>query len=382
MKIHMTVLVLLLVFLAACGHPSEKKDSAAPAAPVQVTATEVTPVDWPDGFEASGTVRARTTTVISSKVMGYVKEVLVSAGDHVSDGQLLVRIDSRDLEANYRAAAAGLAEARQGLPEADSAIATAQANLELAKATFNRMKDLFEKNSISRQEFDEVSARLKMAQAGHEMALARRNQLQAKIQQAEEAQRTAEVWLGFAELRAPFAGIVIEKQAQPGALAAPGTPLLVLERPGNLRFEVPVEESRWASVHKRGQVDVVLDALGRTIPATVSDIIPVVDPASRAFLVKIDLPASGDIRSGLYGRAIFPTGRRSLVAVPQEAIVSRGQLQWVFVVDGNTARSRLVTTGAAREGQREILTGLEAGERLIHPVPAGLADGRPVEVHQ
>lgn len=382
MKIHMTALITLLLLLAACGHPASQKETAATAAPIPVSTQEVIQVDWPDGFEATGTVRARTTTVISSKVMGYVQEVLAGAGDRVSEGQLLIRIDSGDLESNSRAAAAGLAEARQGLPEADSAIATAQANLDLAKATHARMKDLFDKSSISRQEFDEVSARLKMAQAGYDMAVARRGQLQAKIQQAEESRRGAEVWLGYAELKAPFSGVVIEKQAQAGTLASPGMPLMVLERAGSHRFEVPVDESRWASVQKSGEVDIYLNSLDRHIQAKVTDIIPVVDPASRAFLVKIDLPAAGDIRSGLYGRATFPTGRRSLVAVPGDAIASRGQLQWVYVLEGNTARSRLITTGQTRDGFREVLSGLESGARLIHPVPAGLVDGSPVEVRQ
>lgn len=382
MKIHMTALITLLLLLAACGHPASQKETAATAAPIPVSTQEVIQVDWPDGFEATGTVRAHTTTVISSKVMGYVQEVLAGAGDRVSEGQLLIRIDSKDLESNSRAAAAGLAEAHQGLPEAESAIATAQANLDLAKATHARMKDLFDKSSISRQEFDEVSARLKMAQAGYDMAVARRGQLQAKIQQAEESRRGAEVWLGYAELKAPFAGVVIEKQAQAGTLASPGMPLMVLERAGSHRFEVPVDESRWASVQKSGEVDIYLNSLDRHIQAKVTDIIPVVDPASRAFLVKIDLPAAGDIRSGLYGRATFPTGRRNLVAVPGDAIASRGQLQWVYVLEGNTARSRLITTGQARNGLREVLSGLESGARLIHPVPAGLVDGSPVEVRQ
>ena len=164
--------------------------------------------------------------------MGYVREVKVQTGDHVREGQLLVTLDARDLDANARRAEAAREEVRTSVPEADSAVAAAKANLDLAQTTFNRMKELFQKKSISNQEFDEASAKLKAAQAAYEMARARRTQLDAKLAQAEQEVRATEVTRSYAEISAPFAGIVTAKSVDPGTLAVPGAPLLTIERDG------------------------------------------------------------------------------------------------------------------------------------------------------
>ena len=104
-----------------------------------------------------------------------------------------------------------------------------------------------------------------------------------------------------------------------------------------------------------------------------------VDAASRSYIVKVDLPSCAGLRSGMFGRAWFPLGERKVMALPAAALIDRGQLQSVFVAEGETARTRLVTTGEKANGQVEILSGLGTGERVVVPIPAGLADGARVE---
>ena len=162
-----------VLWLAGCGSPREAKPTSQ-APPVAVSVVTVAEQQWPSIYEATGTVRARTSAVIAAKLMGYVREVKVQAGDRVREGQLLVTLDARDLDVNSRRAEAALDEVRSSVPEADSAVAGAKANLDLAQTTFNRMQDLWNKKSISNQEFDEASAKLKAAQAAYEMARARR----------------------------------------------------------------------------------------------------------------------------------------------------------------------------------------------------------------
>jgi RND family efflux transporter MFP subunit len=298
----------------------------------------------------------------------------------VRQGQLLVELDARDLEAGYRQADAALNEARSAVPEAENAVSAARAQLELAQATFRRMKDLFDKKSVSNQEFDEAAARLRVAQAGHEMAQARRAQLTAKIAQAEAARRSAEVMRGYAQITAPFDGLVTAKNVEAGDLAAPGAPLLTVERQGDYRLEASIEESRLAQIRAGQSAEVVLDALDRTLSGRVAEIVPAVDAAARAFTVKIDLPALPQLRSGLFGRARFRLGSRQAITVPAGAVTERGQLFSVLVVEDNRARTRLVTVGQ-RLGERfEVLSGLNAGDRVIHPAPPGLTDGARVEV--
>ncbi len=368
-----------LLLMTGCGSPAPT-ETGAQAAPVAVHAIAAASAAWPNIYEATGTVRARTSTVISSKVMGYVREVHVAAGDHVRQGQLLVALDARDLDAACRQAEAAEAEARSAIPEADNAVAGAQASLNLAQATYKRMKDLFDKDSISNQEFDEATARLKLAQTGHQMAIARRAQLDSKIAQAAQAVASAEIMRGYAHLAAPFAGTVTAKSVDPGVLAAPGTPLLTVEREGDYRLEAPVEESKLPLIRTGQPVSVALDGIGRPIEGRVSEIVPAIDSASRSFTVKIDLPAVAQLRSGLFGRARFAFGTRPVLAVPAAAVTERGQLASVFVADGGRARSRFVTLGQHAQDSVEVLSGLSPGDQVIFPAPASLSDGAPVEV--
>lgn len=378
-KPYLTLAFVSAWILSSCGGepPATPVEEPAPLTVETVTADKA---EWPSVYEATGTVRARTAVTISSKVMGYVREVRVEAGDRFRAGQTLVLLDARELDAAYRQARAAHNEARSAVAEVDNAIAAAKAQLELAEATFGRMKDLYEKKSISDQEFDEASAKVKMAAANHQMALSKREQLKERIQQAEEAVEAAGIMQSYAEIRAPFEGTVTGKMVEPGNLAAPGAPLLEIERAGAYRLEAQLEESRLPDVRVGQQVTVELAALGESIRARVGEVVPAIDAASRAFVVKIDLPRLPRLRSGLFGRAKFEIGAREVVAIPAGAVVARGQVQSVFVVEGNRARVRLVTLGQRREEEVEILSGLSAGEALVCPVPAGLADGARVEV--
>jgi RND family efflux transporter MFP subunit len=349
---------------------------------VSVQAVTVSSQQWPDAYEATGTVRARATTVLSSKVMAYVKQVAVQVGDQVREGQELITLDARDLDANVRRAEAAQAEVRGAFPEADSGVAGAKANLDLAQSTFQRMEELASKKSISSQEFDEASARLKSAQAAYGMARARRSQLDSKVAQAETEIRAAAIMRDYAKIVSPISGVVTAKSVEPGNLAAPGVPLLTIEREGAYRLEASVDESRLPFVKAGQTVDVALEALDRRLTARVSEIVPAVDAASRAYIVKIDLPALANLRSGMFGRAWFPLGTHKVVTVPAGAMVERGQLQSVFVIEDGIARNRLVTTGNRAPDAVEVLSGLSEGEKVISPIAAGLADGARVEVRQ
>ncbi len=367
------------LWLAGCGEaPKEKVASAA--APVTVSVVSASATTWPSVYETTGTVRARTSATISAKLMGYVREVNVQTGDRVREGQVLVILDSRDLDVSSKRAEAARDEVRTSIPEADSGVAAAKANLDLARATFGRMQELFQKKSISNQEFDEASARLKASQAAYEMAQARRNQLNSKMVQVDQEVRSTEVTRTYAEIRAPFAGIVTAKAVEAGSMALPGMSLLTIERDGGYRLEASVEESKLSTIRSGQAVRVTLDGVDRTMDARVSEIVPAVDASSRAYIVKIDLPAMASIRSGMFGRAAFELGSRPALTIPSAAVTDRGQLQSVLVADGGVARTRLITAGEKRGDQIEVLSGLSAGEKVIFPIPPGLADGAIVEV--
>ncbi len=375
--------VALIAILAGCGGKKESHSAktAPAAAPVPVQVFEAALSDAPATYEAVGTVRARTTGVVSAKVMGYVREVKAGAGDQVQAGQLLAELDARDLDTQVRQAEAAQQEARDAEQEVNNAVASAKAQLELAQVTFKRMEDLFRKKSISNQEFDEAAARLRVAQAGYEMALSKQQQVRAKIKQAGEAVQAARIMRGYARITAPFAGIVVEKKVEPGNLALPGVPLFIIEQAGGFRLEAPVEESKKSVIRVGSPVTVHLEALQRTVQARVSEVVPAVDPMSRTYIVKIDLPAIPMLHSGMFGRAVFPLGaRKKVLTVPPGAVIEQGQVSSVIVADGNVARHRLVTVGSRSENKVEILSGLAPGEKVVFPRPATLPDGARLEV--
>lgn len=365
-----------------CGGSDTHPRAASPAPAVPVQVATVTSREWPDLYEATGTVRARTATVLASKVMAYVREVAVQVGDRVHEGQVLIQLDAQDLDANVRRAEAAESEVRGAFPEADNGVAGAKASLDLAQSTFHRMEELAAKKSISSQEFDEASAHLKSAQAAYEMARARRTQLDSRLAGVQQEIRSANILRDYTRIAAPISGVVTARSVEPGNLAAPGAPLLTIEREGAYRLEASVDESRLPFVKTGQAVEVALDALDRRLAARVSEIVPAVDAASRAYIVKIDLPAMPNLRSGMFARAWFPMGARQAVTVPAAAVMDRGQLQSVFVVEDGCARNRLVTTGKREADALEVLSGLSAGEKVVSPAASGVADGARVEVRQ
>ena len=382
MKPVLISLIAASVFLTSCGGEKPRPAEAAGKPPVAVRTVTAEAREWPAVYEATGVVRARTTATISAKVMGYVQQVAVQVGDRVSAGQLLVTLDSRDMESSVRRAEAAQAEVRSAISEADSGVASAKANLDLAQSTYKRMEDLAARKSISNQEFDEASARLKAAQAGYEMVRARRAQVDSKMAQVEQEIQAARIMREYARIAAPFAGVVTAKSVEQGNLATPGAPLLTIEQDGAYRLEAAVEESRIGAVRVGQTVEVSLDAVDRKLNARVSEIAPVVDAQSRASIVKIDLPAMPQLRSGMFGRAAFPLAKGTAVTAPPSALVERGQLQSVFVAEDSIAHARLITVGRRTKEAIEVLSGLNGGEKIIAPVPPGLEDGARLEVRQ
>lgn len=379
------LLPLPILILMAAGCSQHEARVAAAGAEQRVAAVQIETVadsEIADFYQASGSVRARYSAAIASKIAANILEVHVQAGDHVQAGQTLVVLDRRDLEANLRRSEAARAETESAIAETESAITAARANFELARVTHQRFQDLLANASVSQQEFDESQARLRSAESALEMAASKRRQIDARRSQAEAEIAAARVALGYATLTAPFAALVTERKADPGSLAMPGAPLLTLEREGNPRLEASIDESRLGLVRVGESVALEIDGLNRIVTGRVAEVVPSVDVSTRSFTVKIDLPALPGVRSGMFGRAGFAAGNRRALLVPQSAVLERGEIRSLYVVEGDTARLRLITLGDGRDDQREVLSGLTAGERIIVMPPPLLADGARVTVQE
>ena len=355
------ITALLLLALAAITGCSREREvvNAAPETVSNIPVLSAQPVNIPDVVEAMGTLRAAQTSELASQMMGTIVAVQVHEGDRIRRGQVLALLDEAQPRAALdRAAAADLASQQE--------IAASDSDFALAEATFKRYQLLFEKKSVSPQEFDEVKARYQAAQARRSMARAGQAQATAALQQA----RTA---LAYTRVLAPFDGVVTEKKADVGTLASPGMPILTVEDVRRYRLEASVNETDLRYVKMGQQIPVLVDALGdRELKGKVVEIVPAADPASRSFLVKIELPSDPALRSGLFGRAHFSRGERSALLIPRTAMVERGQLRGIYVLDPNQIASmRYITLGKPSAGQVEVLAGLQAGERFIAD-PGGL----------
>ncbi|HMK20967.1 MAG TPA: efflux RND transporter periplasmic adaptor subunit [Terriglobales bacterium] len=309
--------------------------------------------DVPDLLEATGTVRAVETSNLASQVMGNIVEIWAHEGDRVRRGQVLAVIDDLQPRAAVdRASAAGVAAQQQ--------LVAANSDLVLAESTLKRYQSLYDRKSLSPQEFDEVKAR-------QQATLARRDIAQAGQAQAQAALNQAMTSLNYTRIRAPFDGVVTEKKADSGTLASPGMPIFTVEDVRRYRLEVAVNESDLRHVRTGGQISVVIEALDNAeLKGKITQIVPAADPASRTFLVKIELPTDTHLRSGLFGRAQFSRGERQALLIPRSAVVERGQLQGVFVLDQNKIASlRYVTLGKGSGSEIEVLTGLQVGEWLV-----------------
>lgn len=375
--------IAAISFLAGCGGGAHQAPAKAPSRePVRAAVMLVARESAPGFVEGTGTVEARTEAQVSARVMGYIQSIGVREGDRVSPGQVLVEIAATELNASVDQARAAGQEAQSARAEVESAIAAAESQAKLAEATFARMRNLHERKSISDQEFDEAAARNSAAQAALRMARAKRDQVSEKILQAAAAQRAAEAQLSYLRVQAPFAGIVTARLAEPGNLASPGMPLLRIEQAGNYRLVASFPESVLGSVKLGQSLPVSLEALGMETEGAVAEISPTVDPSTRTVTLKIALPAHAAMRSGLFGKAKAPAGLQEVLRVPASAVRDAGQLSSVFVVQENVARSRMVKLGEARDGMRQVLSGLSPGDRILRDPPSGLRDGDPVEVAQ
>ena len=334
---YLVVFSLALGILASCKRSeSEGSTGKNQGTPVRVQTIEekVRPVVE----EVVGSVRAKSSATVEAKVSGRVSQMLVDLGQHVAKDQILAEIDALEVKAQY-----------------DRAIA----NRDQAERDYKRYGELLQKQVTSHQEYDAVEGRYRVAEA---------------------AVKEAETMLGYVQVRAPFDGVITRKVADVGDFAAPGKPLLQIENPENLRFEADVPEAIIDQVHTGEAVDVVITSLGSRIKGTVSEISPTAEPSSRTFLARIDFPLTKGLRAGQFGRALFPVGEFVSVSVPSTALIQRGQMELVFIIEQGHARLRLVKSGKHYGDEIEILSGVSKGDQVISEHVESLRDGQPVKM--
>ncbi|MGA7966375.1 MAG: efflux RND transporter periplasmic adaptor subunit [Gammaproteobacteria bacterium] len=327
--------LLAALTLGACGASHDKGGTVGGTA-ARAATTVVTPATATAFSQSPGTIVSSQTARIASRLSGYVHALDVDVGDQVKAGQLLLTIDNRDVEAR-------VAQARAALNSARAAYADSEFN-------FHRYSNLYKQQAVSRQEYESVKRNYATARASVSAA-------QAGLDQA-DAQRA------YAEVRAPFAGVVTARSVEVGDLATPGKPLLVIQAPEHLEVHSQITNRAYATL-TTGSTVYVANATTR-LAATVVQLSPAADPATETHLLKAALAPDSGLAPGEYVNVLVPVGTYRALFVPDTAVVTRTGLSEVFVVDASHhANLRMVRLGERRGGLTEILSGLQAGERIV-----------------
>lgn len=342
----------LLLSPAGCSSDDHTAQAPPPPAAVAARVTTAAPSEIAAGLAVTGTTQAWAEVSPAAKIMARIDEMPVREGQWVDRGQLLARLDRRDLEA---------LEA-----QAEAAVQMAAAQLDNARAQEARMRRLHERGSATEKNLEDAVAALRVAEAS--------------LAQSEANLQTSRVMLDYAQVLAPTAGWVVRKMAEAGDTTAPGRPLLTIEDRSRMKVLLQVPEASIPGIERGDPVRVLIDVLDLAAEAAVDRVLPRPD-GSRTFDVQVVLDnPGGRIRTGMFVRATLPMAARSALVVPEEAIIRRGQLEGVFVVaEDGLARARWLRLGDRVDGGFEVLAGLEPGERYLPAPPPGLADGTPIQ---
>ncbi len=344
-------LVLTASLLGCGGEPAPPK--SASDAPIPLSVEPAREAAWAAGLEVSATIAPSRRALPGTLLPGRIVEVLHDAGDMVRAGALLARVASGEVDARLAQAEAGVAAARAA-----------------------------EQNAWTmRQRLERLAAREAASASSVEAAVAAHEGARAQRVAAEQAVEAARTWVAYAEIRAPFTGVVVERRIEAGDMAAPGTPLFVIEDLARVKVEAQLAESRAAALLPGQVVEVEVPSAGAAPWAgTIDAVLPAADPGSRTFTVRVLLDnAERRLRSGMFARVRFLGGSEPVTTVPETAVVRRGPLAFVFVVAGDgVARIRWITLGSTRQHAVVVASGLTPGESIVVDPPADLADGTRV----
>ncbi len=293
----------------------------------------------PTFHHAIGTVRSREEIAVISRLpAARIIAINVRSGDAVKQGDVLVQLEDRDLQVAVQTAEENLkaAESRQKFAEQD----------------FKRYEKIVENGSVSRRDFDAAQNALSVSRA--EVAMFRHTLDSAKVN------------LGYAEIRAPFDGVIAERLNDPGDLATPQNPILRMFNPKKLQLRIPVRESLIAAIHLDQPLMVNIDALDRQVTATVKEIVPSVDAGSRTFSVNACL--TGNIEKvvpGMFARSAIKLGEEQALVVPKAALQHVGQLTYLRVKTATGYADQLVQcVPLPNPNDVRVISGLSEGDQF------------------
>jgi RND family efflux transporter MFP subunit len=367
---------LALLLAVGCSRPpaSKQKDAAQPGSPIRVTVVTPERRAVSRNLSLTATVEPYEQAALYAKVSGYVKSLWADIGDHVSKGQVLATLEVPEVQQQYVQASGTLGERRAQLRKAEAAAG-------LAETIFVRSKALRAKDAITQQEMEEASAQYETAKAGVEVARSEEQSAEARLSELRDL-------VAYAQITAPFDGIVTRRFVDRGALMQAATsnnnitPVVTVARIDLVRVFVDVPEPSAPYVHRGAPATLEVAALpGQSFKGSVTRYADALDPATRTMRTEVDLAnADAALRPGMYGNlAIALQDRADALSLPRAIVHHDDRGAFVYTLQDGKAVERRVRLGLESDQRVAIVDGVNDGVHVISATQE-LQDGTPVMI--
>jgi len=373
---------VLALNLAACGggadETPEETEEASPGVAVQVE--EIARDTIYTENTVSGQIVTEEQTTVMAAVNAKCEAVFFEAGDEIRAGQAICRVDLDSTLTTYGAADVSYQSAIQSYND-QSAVFEKQ--IALLEKNVGDLKELYEIGAASQAEIDQAELQLQSTVAQKNATL---SQLEAGMQNykanLEQLSSSLENIDAQGNILAPASGTLLTLNAVEGGYVSTAAPVAVIDGVEQLKLSVQVSEALMPKLAMGDAADVTVSAVNRTFEASIRSIDRSANPQTKLYTVTLSLPAEEeDLTAGMFADVTFHTDKsEDTIVAPTEAVLTRGETRYVFVVENDTAKYIEVTTGLTGNGVTEVLSGLEAGQMLVTVGQAYLNDGDPVRV--
>ena len=353
---------LSVICLMGCSK-KEDTESTSQTVAVKVKTGSLTPMRFRRQIQVQGCIQPVNSAKIAARMAGNLDALKVKEGDRVKTGDILFQTDQVNLQNQVLIAEQNLKVAQQNKSIAEADLKIAKTNLEKARLDFERDETLFKRNVITKQAFENMEVAWKNAQATTEKAEVALAYKDVLIAQAETSLQIARKNLADSIIRAPYGGVITAKYHEPGEFVANGTAVLAMEDQTNLEASLFVSSIYYPAISPETTVLLTLHGL-ELCRAKLSYISPSIDPLTRTFEIKANLPNQPNLISGTLCDIMVLLAERDGFGLPSDAILSRaGGQSVVFAVNGDSAEEIPVTTGFTTDGFTEILGNYDLKER-------------------
>jgi RND family efflux transporter MFP subunit len=378
----MRLSVAAIAFAAALAGCTGKGASSAPTAIRTALAREG---GISREISISGVLAPNKTANVFPKLSGLVKEVSVDVGDRVGEGQLIVKIDAKELEAQLQVAEASMSTVNDQAAQAKVGIETARLNLDMAQKNYDRTRALFETKVTTQSQIDDAQTKLDLAKTAFDNAQRQYQTVGVSgLAQAEAQANLIRVQISNSQITSPISGTVTNRNINPGELSSPSAPLMTIADTVNLKLQGDLSQDEVLAIKEGDKVLVSVDGMGGPgYEGEVTQVGPIAAATGQYFPVAVRVVNDGRLLAGMTAKAGLTTTSESGVVIPIGAVAQRGGAETVFVIKDGVASARAVRLGPRNASEVMVLSGLAVGETVATSGTGGLQDGdRTVQAAQ